>query len=152
MGKKLKGIGLVLFSICCAVGFSSSVSAETLEMDSDMTASEIQQFISEATDDVVIDGQGEYVITDGGISIGDDKTVTIQNVIMDGLIEEVGVDADPFEEILISVSTTGNVVVDNVTFINFDEKAIYLKPIKIVRIRYLERTKSGVLRHVTFDE
>ena len=39
MGKKLKGIGLVLFSICCAVGFSSSVSAETLEMDSDMTAS-----------------------------------------------------------------------------------------------------------------
>lgn len=95
-----------------------------------MTASEIQQFISEATDDVVIDGQGEYVITDGGISIGDDKTVTIQNVIMDGLIGEVGVDADPFEEILISVSTTGNVVVDNVTFINFDEKAIYVDAVK----------------------
>ena len=40
----------------------------------------------------------------------------------------------------------------NNQFVNFDEKAIYLKPIKIVRIRYLERTKSGVLRHATFDE
>ena len=40
----------------------------------------------------------------------------------------------------------------NNQFVNFDEKAIYLKPIKIVRIRYLERTKSGVLRHATFDQ
>ena len=46
----------------------------------------------------------------------------------------------------------GNVVIDNVTFINFDEKATYIIPVKTVRIHYLERTKSDMLRHATLDE
>lgn len=134
MEKRLRSIALVLFSICCAVGFSTSVSAETLNMTTDMLASDVQDFIDDATEDVIIDGHGEYVITDGGISVGGNKSVTIQNVTMDGLIGEVGVDADPFEEILVSVSTTGNVVIDNVTFINFDEKAIYVDAVKSLTV------------------
>ena len=40
----------------------------------------------------------------------------------------------------------------NNQFVNFDEKATYIIPIKTVRIHYLERTNSGLLRHATNDE
>ena len=40
----------------------------------------------------------------------------------------------------------------NNQFVNFDEKATYIIPIKKVRIHYLERTKSGMLRHAVLDE
>ncbi len=41
--------------------------------------------------------------------------------------------------------------VDN-QFINLKEDAIYVEPIKMVRVKYLERLKSGMLRHATIDE
>ena len=41
--------------------------------------------------------------------------------------------------------------VDN-QFVNLKEDAIYVEPIKKVRVKYLERLKSGVLRHATIDE
>ena len=40
----------------------------------------------------------------------------------------------------------------NNQFVNFDEKATYIIPIKKVRIHYLERTNSGMLRHAVLDE
>ena len=40
----------------------------------------------------------------------------------------------------------------NNSFVNFDEKATYIIPVKTVRIHYLERTKSDMLRHATLDE
>ena len=40
----------------------------------------------------------------------------------------------------------------NNQFVNFDEKATYIIPVKTVRIHYLERTKSDMLRHATLDE
>ena len=39
MGKKLKSLSLVLFSICCTIGFGMSASALTMEKD--MKASDI---------------------------------------------------------------------------------------------------------------
>ena len=39
----------------------------------------------------------------------------------------------------------------NNQFVNFDEKATYIIPIKKVRIHYLERTNSGMLRHATLE-
>ena len=41
--------------------------------------------------------------------------------------------------------------IDN-QFVNLNENAIYVEPIKKVRVKYLERLKSGVLRHATIDE
>ena len=41
--------------------------------------------------------------------------------------------------------------VDN-QFVNLEEDAIYIEPIKKVRVKYLERLKSGMLRHATIDE
>lgn len=41
--------------------------------------------------------------------------------------------------------------IDN-QFVNLKEDAIYVEPIKKVRVKYLERLKSGVLRHATIDE
>lgn len=41
--------------------------------------------------------------------------------------------------------------VDN-QFVNLKEDAIYVEPIKKVRVKYLERLKSGVLRHAALDE
>lgn len=117
MGKKLKSIGLVLFSICCAIGFSTKVNAETIVLKKDTIASDI-----ELSDGVVIDGQGKYTIT-GGLSIKDGMSVTIKKVTMDGF-QEANED-DHFTNILISISEAGDVVIDNVTFKNFDEKAIY---------------------------
>ena len=99
MVKKLKGIGLVLFSICCTVGFSSSVNAETLEMDKDMKASEIA-----ISDGLVIDGKGEYTIT-GGLSISNNASVTIKNVTLDG---------EGTKDILLSLSNAGDIVIENV--------------------------------------
>lgn len=40
----------------------------------------------------------------------------------------------------------------NNQFVNFDEKATYIIPVKTVRIHYLERTKFDMLRHATLDE
>ena len=40
----------------------------------------------------------------------------------------------------------------NNQFANFDENANYVEPINTIRVHYLERTKSGVLRHATIDE
>ena len=40
----------------------------------------------------------------------------------------------------------------NNQFVNWDEDAIYVKPIHKVRVRYLERTKSGMLRHAVIEE
>ncbi len=40
----------------------------------------------------------------------------------------------------------------NNQFVNFDEEAIYVKPIHEVRVHFLERTKSGRLRHAVIDE
>ncbi len=110
MVKKLKGIGLVLFSICCTVGFSSSVNAETLEMDKDMKASEIA-----ISDGLVIDGKGEYTIT-GGLSISNNASVTIKNVTLDG---------EGTKDILLSLSNAGDIVIENVTFTNYTKDGIY---------------------------
>mgnify|MGYP005792968247 CR=1 FL=1 len=87
MGKKLKSISLVLFSICCTVGFSMSVNAETLEieMTKDMTSSEINTEISNVADldAIIIDGKDEFTIT-GGLSFNSGIDVTIKNVTIDG--------------------------------------------------------------------
>ena len=37
-------------------------------------------------------------------------------------------------------------------FVNFTLKAFFIRPVRKVRVRYLERLKSGVLRHPVFDE
>ena len=37
-------------------------------------------------------------------------------------------------------------------FVNFTEEAFFIRPVRRVRVRYLERLKSGVLRHPVFDE
>lgn len=40
----------------------------------------------------------------------------------------------------------------NNQFVNFDEEATYVKPVHEVRVHFLERTKSGMLRHATIEE
>ena len=40
----------------------------------------------------------------------------------------------------------------NNQFVNFREDAIFVKPAYLVRVRFLERTNSGMLRHATIDE
>ena len=76
IGRKLKSIGLVLFSIFCTVVFSTSVSALTMEKD--MDASEIT-----IEDGMTIDGAGKFTIT-GGFVIDGGKSVTIKNVTISG--------------------------------------------------------------------
>ena len=76
MEKKLRSVMLVLFSICCAIGFSTSVSALTMEKD--MKASEIV-----IEDGMTIDGAGKYTIT-GGLSVSHGEDITIKNVTLDG--------------------------------------------------------------------
>lgn len=130
MVKKLKRIGLVLFSICCTVGFSTSVSAETLEieMTKDMTSSEINSEISKVADlnAVVIDGKGEFTIT-GGLSFTNGIDVTIKNVTIDGLVGDPqnNKDGSAYQNILLNLVDAGDVIVDNVDFIHYDEKGIY---------------------------
>lgn len=40
----------------------------------------------------------------------------------------------------------------NNQFVNFDEEATYVKPVHEVRVHFLERTISGMLRHATIEE
>ena len=40
----------------------------------------------------------------------------------------------------------------NNQFVNFDEDGVFVKPIHEVRVRFLERTQSGMLRHAVIDE
>ena len=137
MEKKLRSIALVLFSICCAIGFSTSVSAETLEMTSDMTASQIKQFINDATDDVVIDGQGQYKITER-LTLDNGENVTFKDVTFDG----EGVVAS----IMLYLTNAGNVVIDNVDFINYGKTGIYA-----VYMKSLSITNSTFDALETFD-
>ena len=108
MGKKLKSIGLVLFSIFCTVGFSTSVSALTMEKD--MDASEIT-----IEDGMTIDGAGKFTIT-GGFVIDGGKSVTIKNVTISG---------EGTKDILIDLRGAGDVVIENVTFENYTKAGIY---------------------------
>ena len=71
MEKKLKSVMLVLFSICCAIGFSTKVNA--LEMTGDMNAGDIH-----VEDGMVIDGKGEYTIT-GQLKVTGGEDITIKN-------------------------------------------------------------------------
>ena len=102
MGKKLKSLSLVLFSICCTIGFGMSASALTMEKD--MKASDIT-----IEDGMVIDGAGKFTIT-GGLNISDAKDITIKNVTLDG---------EGTKDILLSLSNAGKVVIENVTFKNY---------------------------------
>ena len=114
MRKKLRSISLVLFSICCTIGFRTSVNAQTLEMVSDMAASEIT-----ISDGLVIDGKGEYTIT-GGLSIHDNVSITIKNVTLDG---------EGKQDILLNLINAGDVVIENVTFENYTKAGIYSEAI-----------------------
>lgn len=108
MGKKLKSISLVLFSICCTMGFSTRVSALTLTED--MDASEIT-----ISDGMTIDGAGKFTIT-GGLSITDGSSITIKNVTLDG---------EGTKDILLSLGNAGDVVIENVTFTHYIKTGIY---------------------------
>ena len=108
MGKKLKSLSLVLFSICCTIGFGMSASALTMEKD--MKASDIT-----IEDGMVIDGAGKFTIT-GGLNISDAKDITIKNVTLDG---------EGTKDILLSLSNAGKVVIENVTFKNYTKAGIY---------------------------
>ena len=110
MGKKLKSIGLVLFSICCAIGFSTKVNAETIVLKEDTKAGDIT-----LSDGVVIDGAGKYTIT-GGFDISSDIDVTFKNVTISG---------EGTKDILIDLRGAGNIVVENVTFENYTKAGIY---------------------------
>lgn len=130
MGKKLKGLTLLLFSICCTVGFSTTVNAETLEieMTKDMTSQEINDEISKVSDldGVIIDGKDEFTIK-GGLSFNTGIDVTIKNVVINGLVGDPAVNdnGQAYQNILLNLVDAGNVVVDNVDFIHYDEKGIY---------------------------
>ena len=109
MGKKLKNIGLVLFSICCTIGFSTGVSALTLEED--MKASDIT-----IEDGMTIDGQGKYKII-GQLNIKNGESVTIKNVTFDG---ENGSTLH-----MLYLTNAGDIVVDNVNFVGYEKAGIY---------------------------
>ena len=111
MGKKLKSIGLVLFSICCAIGFSTKVNAETIVLEEDTKASDIT-----LSDGLVIDGQGKYTIT-GQLTISNGENITIKNVTMDG--------EDGSNLIMLYLTNAGDVVVDNVNFVDYGKTGIY---------------------------
>ena len=108
MEKKLKSVMLVLFSICCAIGFSTKVNA--LEMTGDMNVSGIH-----IEDGMVIDGKGEYTIT-GQLKVTGGEDITIKNVTWTGASTE---------DILLYLDKAGDVVIENVTFTNFIKAGIY---------------------------
>lgn len=108
MRKKFKSLLLILFSICCTIGFGMSASALTMEKD--MKASDIK-----LEDDMVIDGAGKFTIT-GGLNISDAKDVTIKNVTLDG---------EGTKDILLYLGNAGKVVIENVTFKNYTKAGIY---------------------------
>ena len=108
MEKKLKSVMLVLFSICCAIGFSTKVNA--LEMTGDMNAGDIH-----VEDGMVIDGKGEYTIT-GQLKVTGGEDITIKNVTWTGASTE---------DILLYLDKAGDVVIENVTFTNFIKAGIY---------------------------
>lgn len=108
MEKKLRSVMLVLFSICCAIGFSTKVNA--LEMTGDMNAGDIH-----VEDGMVIDGKGEYTIT-GQLKVTGGEDITIKNVTWTGASTE---------DILLYLDKAGDVVIENVTFTNFIKAGIY---------------------------
>lgn len=125
MEKKLKSVMLVLFSICCAIGFSTSASA--LTMESDMKASEIT-----IEDGMTIDGAGKYTIT-GGLSVSHGEDITIKNVTLDG---------ESTQDILLSLKDAGDVVIENVTFTHFVKTGIYAE--KLTSLSVTASTFDGV--------
>lgn len=108
MKQACKSLSLILFSICCVVGFNLSASALTL--DKDTPASEIS-----LENNVVIDGQSKYKIT-GGINIKDGQNITLKNLTMDG---------EGTKDILIYLTNAGEVTLENVTFVNYTKAGIY---------------------------
>lgn len=108
MEKTLRSVMLVLFSICCAIGFSTKVNA--LEMTGDMNAGDIH-----VEDGMVIDGKGEYTIT-GQLKVTGGEDITIKNVTWTGASTE---------DILLYLDKAGDVVIENVTFTNFIKAGIY---------------------------
>ena len=116
---------LVLFSICCAVGFSASASALTMEKD--MKASEIT-----IEDGMTIDGAGKFSIT-GGLSVSNGEDITIKNVTLDG---------ESTQDILLSLKDAGNVVIENVTFTHFVKTGIYAE--KLTSLNVTSSTFDGI--------
>ena len=125
MEKKLRSIALVLFSICCAIGFSTSVSALTMEKD--MKASEIV-----IEDGMTIDGAGKYTIT-GGLSVSHGEDITIKNVTLDG---------ESTQDILLSLKDAGDVVIENVTFTHYIKTGIYAE--KLTNLTVTGSTFDGI--------
>lgn len=125
MEKKLRSIALVLFSICCAIGFSASASALTMEKD--MKASEIV-----IEDGMTIDGAGKYTIT-GGLSVSHGEDITIKNVTLDG---------ESTQDILLSLEDAGNVVIENVTFTHYIKTGIYAE--KLTNLTVTGSTFDGI--------
>ena len=125
MEKKLRSIALVLFSICCAIGFSASASALTMEKD--MKASEIV-----IEDGMTIDGAGKYTIT-GGLSVSHGEDITIKNVTLDG---------ESTQDTLLSLEDAGNVVIENVTFTHYIKTGIYAE--KLTSLSVTASTFDGV--------
>lgn len=101
-------MSLILFSICCAIGFNLSVDALTLSKDT--PASEIT-----LENNMVIDGQDSYKIT-GGLNIKNAENITFKNVTFDG---------EGTKDILLYLTNAGNVTLENVTFTNYTKAGIY---------------------------
>lgn len=125
MEKKLRSIALVLFSICCAIGFSTKVNALTMEKD--MKASEIV-----IEDGMTIDGAGKYTIT-GGLSVSHGEDITIKNVTLDG---------ESTQDILLSLKDAGDVVIENVTFTHYIKTGIYAE--KLTNLTVTGSTFDGI--------
>lgn len=125
MEKKLRSVMLVLFSICCAIGFSTSASALTMEKD--MKASEIT-----IEDGMTIDGAGKFSII-GGLSVNNGEDITIKNVTLDG---------ESTQDILLSLKDAGDVVIENVTFTHFVKTGIYAE--KLTSLSVTASTFDGV--------
>lgn len=125
MEKRLRSIALVLFSICCAIGFSASASALTMEKD--MKASEIV-----IEDGMTIDGAGKYTIT-GGLSVSHGEDITIKNVTLDG---------ESTQDILLSLKDAGDVVIENVTFTHYIKTGIYAE--KLTNLTVTGSTFDGI--------
>lgn len=86
-------------------------------------------------DTIVIDGKDEFTIT-GGLSFSNGIDVTIKNVTIDGLVgdPENNADGSAYENILINLVGAGNVIVDNVDFIYYDEKGIYVDALESLEV------------------
>lgn len=130
MGKKLKSLSLVLFSICCTIGFGMSASALTMEKD--MKASDIT-----IEDGMVIDGAGKFTIT-GGLNISDAKDITIKNVTLDG---------EGTKDILLSLSNAGKIVIENVTFKNYTKAGIYGEYMESISVTKSTFDASGTKKY-----